>query len=139
MLCFIFVANLSKIALSIFPWKHIFESGLMQNQPFQLSNHVTGILFFTVSSFLNHSKQIFVCYTKRQLCGKFEQNRTRNKEVAKTGNDIIVTSFLQILQTQQFFVCEYCLLIPIDVTSFKLIDGQMKGLQGLMVPSTPSG
>ena len=68
------------------------------------------------------------------LYAKFEQNRTRNKEVAKTENDIIMTSFLKI--AQQFFVCEYILLIPIDIPSFKLIEGQIKELQG-MVPNTP--
>ena len=50
------------------------------------------------------------------------------------GNDIIVTSFLKI--AQQFFECEYFLLIPIDVRSFKLIEGQIKELQGV-VPNTP--
>ena len=50
------------------------------------------------------------------------------------GNYIIVTSFLKI--AQQFFVCEYFLLIPIDVPSFKLIEGQIKELQGV-VPNTP--
>ena len=64
---------------------------------------------------------IFVSYTKRHLCAEFEQNRTRHKEVAKIGSDVIVTSFLKI--AQQFFVCEYFLLIPIDVPSFKLIEG----------------
>ena len=49
------------------------------------------------------------------------------------GNDAIVTSFLKI--AQQFFVCEYFLLIPIDVPSFKLIEGQIKELQGV-VPNT---
>ena len=33
----------------------------------------------------------------------FEQNQTRNKEVAKVGIDVIVTSFLKI--AEQFFVC----------------------------------
>ena len=51
------------------------------------------------------------------------------------GNDVIVTSFLQI--AQQFFVCEYFLLIPIDVPSFKLIEGQIKELQGWY--QTPPG
>ena len=51
------------------------------------------------------------------------------------GNDINVTSFLKI--AQQFFVCEYFLLIPIDVPSFKLIEGQIKELQGV-VPKHPS-
>ena len=43
-------------------------------------------------------------------------------------------SFLKI--AQQFFVCEYFLLIPIDVPSFKLIKGQIKELQRV-VPNTP--
>ena len=50
------------------------------------------------------------------------------------GNDVIVTSLLKI--AQQFFVCEYFLLIPIDVPSFKLIEDQIKELQGV-VPNTP--
>ena len=52
------------------------------------------------------------------------------------GNDVIVTSFLKI--AQQFFVCEYFLLIPIDVPTFKLIEGQIKELQGV-VPNTHLG
>ena len=43
-------------------------------------------------------------------------------------------SFLKI--AEQFFVCEYLLLIPIDVPSFKLIEGQIKELQEV-VPNTP--
>ena len=57
------------------------------------------------------------------------------KKLQKMRNDVIVTSFLKI--TLQFFVCEYFLLIPIDVPSFKLIEGQMKELQGV-IPNTPS-
>ena len=79
---------------------------------------------------------IFVCYTKEHLCEKIEQDRTRNKEVAKIEYDIIVTSFLKI--AQQLFVCEYLLLIPIAVPSFKLIEDQIKELQGV-VPNTPPG
>ena len=45
-----------------------------------------------------------------------------------------MTSFLKI--AQQFFVCEYFLLMPIDIPSFKLIEGQIKELQGV-VPNTP--
>ena len=41
-------------------------------------------------------------------------------------------SFLKI--AQQSFVCEYFLAIPIDVPKFKLIEGQIKELQG-MVPT----
>ena len=33
-------------------------------------------------------------------------------------------------------MCEYFLLIPIDVPSFELIEGQIKELQGV-VPKTP--
>ena len=47
--------------------------------------------------------------------------REETKKFAKMGNDVIVTSFLKI--AQQFFVCEYFLLIPIDVPSFKLTKG----------------
>ena len=50
------------------------------------------------------------------------------KKLQKMGNDVIVTSFLKI--AQQFFVCAYFLLIPFDVPSFKLIDGQIKEFQG---------
>ena len=57
------------------------------------------------------------------------------KKLQKIGNDVIVTSFLQI--AQQFFVCEYFLLIPIDVPSFKLIKGQIKELQWVVQPSPP--
>ena len=48
------------------------------------------------------------------------------KKLQKMRNDFIVMSLLQI--AQQFFVCEYFLLIPIDVPSFKLIEGQLKEL-----------
>ena len=67
------------------------------------------------------------------LFAKFKQNWTRNKEVEKMGTDVIVTSFLKIAQQ---FLCKYFLLIPIDVSSFKLIEGQIKELQGV-VPNTP--
>ena len=50
MLRCIFVSNLSKIGLLTFPWQHIFESALMQNQPIQLSNDVTVTLFPNQSS-----------------------------------------------------------------------------------------
>ena len=43
------------------------------------------------------------------------------KKFQKIGNDVIVTSFLKI--ALQFFVCGYFLLIPIDVPSFRLIEG----------------
>ena len=46
------------------------------------------------------------------------------------GNDVISKN------SSAIFVCEYFLLIPIDVPSFKLIEGQIKELQGV-VPNTP--
>ena len=50
MISCIFVPNLSKIELLMFPWQHIFESALMQNQPIQLSNDVTVTLFLNQCS-----------------------------------------------------------------------------------------
>ena len=49
------------------------------------------------------------------------------------GNDVIVASFPTI--AWQCSRCEYFLLIPIDVPSFKSIEGQIKELRGL-VPNT---
>ena len=126
-----FVQNFSRIQCFILPWQHIRLRVLLTNRVLKISDDII------VTSFLIQSHKkfcIFVCYAKRHLCAKFEQNRTRNKEVEKKGNDAIVMSFLKI--TQQFFVCEYFLLIPIDVPSFKLIKGQIKELQGV-VPNTP--
>ena len=60
-------------------------------------------------------------------------------KLQKIGNDIIVTSFLKI--ALQFLVCEHFLLISIDVPSFKLIEGQIKELQGITGDGTknPTG
>ena len=58
------------------------------------------------------------------------------KKLQKIGNDVIVTSFLK--RALQYFVCEYFLLIPIHVPSLKLIEGQIKELQGV-VPNPPPG
>ena len=66
-----------------------------------------------------------------QNLSKIEQETMK---LQKMGNDVIVTSFLKV--APQFLVCEYFLLIPIDVPSFKLIEGQIKELQGV-VPNTP--
>ena len=57
------------------------------------------------------------------------------KKLQKMGNDVIVMSFLKI--AHQFSVCEYFLLIPIDVPSFTLIEGQIK-IKGV-VPNTNPG
>ena len=69
--------------------------GTFPNRVLKISDDV---IFQSISTkFCN-----FVCYTKKHLYAKFEQNRIRNKKVAKIGNDISVTSFLKI--AQQFFV-----------------------------------
>ena len=54
---------------------------LLTNRVLKISDDVP------VTSFpINLNKILYlVCYTKRHLCTKFEQNRTRNKEVAKIG------------------------------------------------------
>ena len=93
------------------------------------------IHFDVISQAISTKFRIFICYTKRHLCAKFEQNRTRNKEVAKIENDIIVMSFLKL--AQQFFVREYFVIMPIDVPSVKFIESQIKELQGV-VPNTPT-
>ena len=90
-----------------------------------------------VTSFLNQSQQNFVFFVSLPT-GNSIQNLSKigqeTKKLQKMGNDVILTSFLQI--AQQFFVCEYFLLVPIDVRSFKLIEGQIKELQGV-VANTP--
>ena len=48
-----FVLSLSKIRLFMFPWQHILETALMQNEAIQLNNNVT------VTLFLNRSFQNF--------------------------------------------------------------------------------
>ena len=125
--------NFSRMQCFILPWQHILWRVLLTNRVLKISDDVI------VTSFLNQSQQnfcIFVCYTKRHLCIKFEQNRTRNKEVAKNGKWHHCDVISKIVQ--QFFVCEHFLLIPIDVPSFKLIEGQIKELQWA-VPNTPPG
>ena len=46
----IFMPNLSKIGLLMFPWQYMFESALMRNQPIRLSDDVTVTLFLNQSS-----------------------------------------------------------------------------------------
>ena len=58
--------------------------------------------------------------------------RQETKKLQKMRNDIISKN------SSAIFVCEYFLLIPIDVPSFKLIEGQIKELQGV-VPNTLPG
>ena len=84
-------------------------------------------------SFLNQSQQnlVFLFVIPR---GISVQNLSKIGQEKKKLQNWEMTSFLKI--AQQFFVCEYFLPIPIDVPSFKLIEGQIKELQGV-VPNTP--
>ena len=58
------------------------------------------------------------------------QNLSKIGQETKKLQKWEMTSFPKI--AQQFFVCEYFLLIPIDVPSFKLIEGHIKELQGVV-------
>ena len=71
---------------------------------------------------------IFICYTKRHLCAKFEQNRTRKKKLQKMGNDIIVTSFLKT--AQQYFMCGYFFTHTYSCTKFQVDWRSDKGITG---------
>ena len=88
--------------------------GTFANQVLKISDDVI------VTSFLNQSQQnyIFLFVIPRGISAQ---------NLSKIG---------QQTKKLQFFVCEYFLLLPIDVPSFKLIEGQIKELQGV-VPNTP--
>ena len=71
---------------------------------------------------------IFLCYTKRHLCAKFEQNRTRNKEVAKNGKwrhcDVISKNSSAIFCVWVSFTHTYwCTKFQVDWRSDKGITG----------------
>ena len=87
-----------------------------------------------VTSFLNQFQQksvFFLLYQAASLYKNLSKIGQETKKLQKMGNDVIVTSFLKI--AQQFFVCECFLLIPIDVPSFKLIEGQIKELLAVVL------
>ena len=98
----------------------------MTNRVLKISDDVI------VTSFLNQCPQNFVFLFVIQR-GISVQNLSKigqeTKKLQTMGNDVISKI------AQQFFVCEYFLFIPIDVPSFKLTEGQMKELQGV-VPNT---
>ena len=101
---------------------------LLTNQVLKISDDVI------VTSFINQSQQNFLflfVIPKVQNLSKIGQE---TKKLQKMVNDVTVTSFLK--KAQQFFVCEYFSIIPIAMQSFKLIEGQIKELQGV-VPNTP--
>ena len=90
-----------------------------------------------MTSFLNQSQQNLVYLFIILRCISVQTLRKigqETKKLQKLTNDVIVTSFLKT--AQQFSVCECFLLIPIYLPSFKLIESQIKELQG-MVPNTP--
>ena len=67
-----FVPNLSKIGLFMFPWQHIRETALMQNGAIQLSNDVT------VTLFPNQSLQNFEVFLE-MISNTSVQNFSRKK------------------------------------------------------------
>ena len=89
------VQNFSRNKCFILPWQHILLRVLRQNWVIEIIDDVT-------LQSISIKFCIFVCNTKKHPCTKFEQNRTRNKEVAKMRNDVTVTSFLKIAQQ---FLC----------------------------------
>ena len=122
------VQNFSRIQCFILPWQHILGRVLLTNWVLKISDDVI------VTSFLNQSQQTFVFLfviprgISVQNLSKIGQE---TKKLQEMGNDVISKL------AQQFFVCEHLLLIPIDVPSFKLIEGQIKELQGWY--QTPPG
>ena len=81
------VQSFSRKKCFIFPWQHILLRVLRQNRVPEIIDDVTVRLFSAQSK----KNCIFVCNTENHLCTKFEQNRTRNKEVAKNGKHVTVT------------------------------------------------
>ena len=65
------------------------------------------------------------------------QNLSKIGQETKKLQKWEMTSFLKI--AQQIFVCEYLLLIPIDVPSFKLIEGQIKDYKWWYQTPLPPG
>ena len=113
------VQNFSRIQCFILQWQHVRLRVLLTDRLLKISDDVT------VTSFLNQSQTILNLFVIPRGISVQNLSKIRQEtKLQKMGNDAIVTSFLKI--AQQFFVCEYFLLIPIDVPSFKLIEGQIK-------------
>ena len=89
------VQNFGRKYCFILPWQHILLRVLRQNRVPEI---IDDVIFQSISTKFS----TFVCNSNKDLCTKFEQNWTRNKEVAKMANDVIVTSFLKIAQQ---FLC----------------------------------
>ena len=99
----IFVLNLRKIRLFIFPWQHIPETALMRNGTIQPSNDVTATLF------LNQSLQNFEVFLE-MISGSSVQNFRKKKYFIFPWEDIL----LRVLR--QNWVLE--IIDDITVTSF---------------------
>ena len=92
-----------------------------------------------ISQSISTKLYIFVCNTKKHLCTKFEQNRTRSKEVAKIGNDIISKNSLAIFCVWEFFTHTYCCTkFQVDWRSDKgITEGGTKDPPGWEWPKKP--
>ena len=121
----------------MFPWQHIFELALMQNQPIQFSNDVT------VTLFLNQSSQNFDL-SLEMIISNSVQNFSRiqffilpwqhilrrvllTNWVLKISDDVTVTSFLN--QSQQKFVFLFVVPRGISVQSLSKIGQEIKKWQ----------
>ena len=91
-----------------------------------LTNRVLKIIDDVISQSISTKFCVFVCYTKRHLCAKSDKKQRSCKKWERRHSK----------NSSAILVCDYFLLIPIDVPSFKLIEGQIKELQGV-VPNTP--
>ena len=107
--------------------------GTLKNRVHRISEDVI------VTSFLNQSQQnfVFLFVIPRGISVQNLSKIGKKQRSCKNGKwrhcDVISKN-----SSSQFLVCEYFLFIPIDVPSFKLIEGQIKELQGV-VPNTPPG
>ena len=126
------VQNFNRIQFFILPWQHILWRLLLTNRVLKISDDVT------VTPFLNQSQQNSVfclLYQEASLC-KIWAKSDKKQRSCKNGKwrhcDVISK------KSSAIFCAWVFLLIPIDVPSFKLIEGQIKELQG-MGPNTPPG
>ena len=72
------VQNFSRKKCFLLPWQYTLLRVLRQSKVLQITDDV---ILQSISTKLC----IFVCNTNKHLCTKFEENRTRNKEVCKNG------------------------------------------------------
>ena len=123
------VQNFSRIQCFILPWQHILWKVLLTNR---VLKSVMTSLWRHFAIDLNKILYFCLLYQETSLC-KIRAKSDKKQRSCKSG---LVTLFLKI--AQQFFVCEYFLLVPIDVPSFKLIEGQIKELQWVVPNPHPA-